>query len=155
MLVRNHYIHKETGLVGTKIICTMWILTLFSKYLTLTVTTFTQRGPVEDHSQANRAPILQDEFNLKHNIIIKLLLLQLSLLIHPCGNQAASVQPHPTYLSPLKRCRVELCTELSYAIIPTLFLCFLLICYPYIFLHFSVLIFVLLFNSYNHQSYDV
>ena len=28
--------------------------------------------------------------------------------------------------------RVELCTELFYAIIPTLFLCFLLICYPYI-----------------------
>jgi len=31
---------------------------------------------------------------------------------------------------------VELCTELLYAIIPTLFLCFLLICYPYILLHF-------------------
>ena len=27
-------------------------------------------------------------------------------------------------------------TELFYAIIPTLFLCFLLICYPYILLHF-------------------
>jgi len=31
---------------------------------------------------------------------------------------------------------VELCTELFYAIIPTLFLCFLLIWYPYILLHF-------------------
>ena len=33
-----------------------------------------------------------------------------------------------------KICRVELCTELFNAIIPTLFLCFLLIfaCYPYI-----------------------
>ena len=33
-------------------------------------------------------------------------------------------------------CRVGLCTELFYAMIPTLFLCFLLICYPYILLHF-------------------
>jgi len=41
------------------------------------------------------------------------------------------IQPHSTYLSTLKICRVELCTELLYAIIPTLFLCFLLICYPY------------------------
>jgi len=32
--------------------------------------------------------------------------------------------------------KVELCTELFYAIIPTLFPCFLLICYPYILLHF-------------------
>ena len=31
-------------------------------------------------------------------------------------------------------CRVELYTELFYASIPTLFPCFLLICYPYIFL---------------------
>ena len=31
---------------------------------------------------------------------------------------------------------VELCTELFYAIIPTLFLRFFLICYPYILLHF-------------------
>jgi len=31
---------------------------------------------------------------------------------------------------------VELCTDLFYAIIPTLFLCILLICYPYILLHF-------------------
>ena len=44
-----------------------------------------------------------------------------------------SIQPHPTYLSTLKICRVGLCTELFYAIIPTLFLCFLLICYPCIF----------------------
>jgi len=35
-----------------------------------------------------------------------------------------------------KICRVGLYTELFYAIIPTLFLCFLLICYPYILLHF-------------------
>ena len=46
-----------------------------------------------------------------------------------------SIQPHPTYLPISKICRVELCTELFYAIIPT-FLCFLLICYPYILLHF-------------------
>jgi len=32
---------------------------------------------------------------------------------------------------------VALYTELFYAIIPTLFLCFLLICYPYILLHFK------------------
>jgi len=31
---------------------------------------------------------------------------------------------------------MELCTELFYAIIPTLFLCFLLIGYSYISLHF-------------------
>ena len=46
-----------------------------------------------------------------------------------------TIQPHPTYLPTSKICRVELCTELFYAIIPT-FLCFLLICYPYILLHF-------------------
>jgi len=38
---------------------------------------------------------------------------------------------HPTYHSTLKISRVELCIELCYAIIPTLLLCFLLICYPY------------------------
>ena len=43
---------------------------------------------------------------------------------------------HKILLSTSKICRVELCTELFYAIIPTLFLCFLLICYPYILLHF-------------------
>ena len=36
---------------------------------------------------------------------------------------------------------MELCTELFYAIIPTLFLCFLLICYPYILLHFWCFLF--------------
>ena len=48
------------------------------------------------------------------------------------------IKPHPTYLSTSKICMVELCTELFYAIaiIPTLFLCFLLICYAYISLHF-------------------
>jgi len=30
------------------------------------------------------------------------------------------MQPHPTYLPTSKICRVELCTELFYAIIPTL-----------------------------------
>jgi len=35
-----------------------------------------------------------------------------------------------------KICRVGLYTELFYAIIPTLFLCFWLIRYPYIMLHF-------------------
>ena len=45
---------------------------------------------------------------------------------------------------------MELCTELFYAIIPTLFLCFLLICHPYILLHFLVffiLVYVACFNS--------
>jgi len=35
-----------------------------------------------------------------------------------------SIQPHPTYLSTLKICRVGLCTELFYAIIPTCFYVF-------------------------------
>ena len=38
-------------------------------------------------------------------------------------NKQFSIQPHPIHLSTLKICRVELCTELFYAIIPTLFLC--------------------------------
>jgi len=46
-----------------------------------------------------------------------------------------SIQLLPAYLSTLKICRVELCTKLLCAIIPTLFLCFLLICYPYSSLH--------------------
>jgi len=41
-------------------------------------------------------------------------------------------QLHLTYLWCGKICRVGLCTEQFYAIIPTLFLYFLLICYPYI-----------------------
>jgi len=45
-------------------------------------------------------------------------------------NQVSSLYPTT------KICRVGLYTELFYAIIPTLFLCILLICYPYIFLHF-------------------
>ena len=53
------------------------------------------------------------------------------------------IWPHPTYLPTSKICRMELCTELFYAIIPTLFLCFLLICYPYILLHFNVFFFIL------------
>ena len=58
--------------------------------------------------------------------------------------------PNPTYLSTLKIYRVELCTELFYVIIPTLFLCFLLICYPYILLHFNVcFFFVLVITSGN------
>ena len=60
-----------------------------------------------------------------------------------------NVHPHPTYLSTSKICRVELCTELFYAIIPTLFLCFLLICYPtscYIFKVF-ILVHVTFFSS--------
>ena len=40
-----------------------------------------------------------------------------------------SIQPDPTYLSTLKICRVGLH---FYAINPTLFHCFLLICYPLI-----------------------
>jgi len=43
-----------------------------------------------------------------------------------------SIQPYPTYFPTLKICRVGLYTELFYAIIPTLFPCFLLICYLYI-----------------------
>jgi len=39
-----------------------------------------------------------------------------------------------------KICRVGLYTELFYTIIPTLFLCFLLICYPYTFLMFFILV---------------
>ena len=38
--------------------------------------------------------------------------------------------------------RVELCTELFYAIIPNLFPCFLLICYPYV----HLVTFLMLFN---------
>ena len=56
------------------------------------------------------------------------------------------IQPHPTYLSTLKICRVELCTELFYAIIPIpCFYAFLLICYSYILLHFNVFYFYFLF----------
>jgi len=40
---------------------------------------------------------------------------------------------------------VELYTELFYVIIPTLFLCLLLICYPYISLHFFILVHMSLF----------
>ena len=46
------------------------------------------------------------------------------------------IQPHPTYLPKLQICRVGLYTERFDAVIPTLFLCFLLICYPYILLFF-------------------
>ena len=35
-----------------------------------------------------------------------------------------SIQPHPTYLSTLKT-RVELCTALFFAIVPTFFCCFI------------------------------
>ena len=42
-----------------------------------------------------------------------------------------------TYLSTLKICWVELCTELFYSIIPTLLLCFLLIYNSYISLRFQ------------------
>ena len=41
---------------------------------------------------------------------------------------------------------MELCTALFYAIIPTLFPCLLLICYPYILLHFNVLV------SFSHSK---
>jgi len=62
-----------------------------------------------------------------------------------------SIQHRPTYLSMLKICRVGLCTELFCAIIPTLFLCFLLISYPYIhlvtFLMFFILVHVTFFSS--------
>jgi len=38
-----------------------------SKHLAVTVTTFTQCGPVEDHSWGNRAPVPYDVVNLKWN----------------------------------------------------------------------------------------
>ena len=44
-----------------------WILTLILKCLTVTVTTFTQCGPEEDHSWRNEVPILCDIFNLNQN----------------------------------------------------------------------------------------
>jgi len=50
----------------------------------------------------------------------------------------------PSYISLI--CRMGLCTELFYAIIPTLFLCFLLICYPYILLH-LMFFFILVYKS--------
>ena len=44
-------------------------------------------------------------------------------------------------------------TELFYAIIPTLFLCFLLICYPYILLHFNVFLFLyVILTGTNNQT---
>ena len=55
---------------------------------------------------------------------------------HPDAGEFTT-QLHPTYLWCGKICRVGLYTELFYAIIPTLFLCFLLICCPYILLHFN------------------
>jgi len=42
---------------------------------------------------------------------------------------------------------VGLYTEPFYAIIPTLFLCFLLICYPYISLHFFMVFYSSFFGS--------
>jgi len=56
-------------------------------------------------------------------------------------DDSISIQPYPTYLYPiylstLRICKVGLYTELFYAIVSTLFPCFLLICYPYILLHF-------------------
>jgi len=52
--------------------------------------------------------------------------------------------PSYTYLFTLKICGVELCTELFYTIILTSFLCFLLICYPYILLfYFFVLVHII------------
>jgi len=44
---------------------------------------------------------------------------------------------------------VELTSELLYAIISTLFLCYLLICYPYILLHF-LMFFILVISSFAH-----
>jgi len=44
-----------------------WIFTLILKYLRVTVITFTQCGPVEDHSWHNEVPILCDIFNLNQN----------------------------------------------------------------------------------------
>ena len=44
----------------------------------------------------------------------------------------------------LKVCRVELCTELFYAIVPTLYLCFLLICYPLHLVRFLMFFFLFL-----------
>jgi len=71
-------------------------------------------------------------------LIIMVIKLGMTMHVNMKCKQATLVTniPHPTYLPTSKICRVELCTELYYAIIPTLFLCFLLICYPYILLYF-------------------
>ena len=45
---------------------------------------------------------------------------------HVCFSNAHYTRTKKT----LKICRVDLCTELFYAIVPTLFLCSLQICYP-------------------------
>jgi len=45
-------------------------------------------------------------------------------------NSTLHIFPHQRYVG------WSCVAELFYAIIPTLFLCFLLICYPYILLHF-------------------
>jgi len=99
--------------------------------------------------------ILQNEFGVGSTIPI--LRTQMLLNLHQYSQDQITVycffslgtavklekqKNHPTYLSTSKVCRVELCTELFYAFIPTLFLCFLLICYPNILLHFNVFLFL-------------
>ena len=64
MLVSIHDSPKETDCMSH---LHLWILTLISKHLAVTVTTFTQCGPVEDHSWGNRAPVPYDVVNLKRN----------------------------------------------------------------------------------------
>jgi len=51
-----------------------------------------------------------------------------------------------------KICRVELCIDLFYAIIPTLFPCFLLICYQYILLHYSTLVLRIILSNVNYTT---
>ena len=61
-----------------------------------------------------------------------------------------SIQPHPTYLSILKYIGWSCLLNCFLAIIPTLFLYFLLICYPYIALHFNVFLFL---SSYMRATF--
>ena len=68
ILVNIHDIPKETCLLDFKTQSHQWILTLILKYLTVTVTRFTQYGPVEDHNiWHNKVPKFYNIFNLNQN----------------------------------------------------------------------------------------
>ena len=74
-----------------------------------------------------------------HYILPSYVSLQLHSYIHPnLAYDCYKTKEYPAYLFALKICRVWLYTELFYAIIPTLFLCFLPICYPLHFCFFSL-----------------
>jgi len=59
--------HKWKEKILSSIASVEWVLTLILKYLRVTITTFTQCGPVEDHSWHNEVQILCDIFNLNQN----------------------------------------------------------------------------------------